>query len=372
MLKLGFLVNPIAGIGGRVGLKGSDGLETIEQAVELGGKPAAPESALEFLQALVSFNGKIYTCGGAMGEDHLEKAGMTNYDIVYKSDNPSTAKDTEDGVAELAKAGVDIIAFCGGDGTARDVYSALNDALPVIGIPAGVKMYSSVFAISPKAAAMAIQTFAGNTESLADAEIMDADEELLRSGELAISLFGIVKTPFDQANIQRAKSPSSPDEAEFAEAIAKSLAEEIEGNPDMVYILGPGTVKTALMKELGLGSETSFLGIDAIHNKKSIGLDLNENKLLDILDKNPKASIVITPIGAQGFVFGRGNQQISEKIIKMVGPDNIIIVATPHKLAITPRLLIHTGDKDLDEKLSGFKKILNGYRNWEMRKVESA
>ncbi|MCK4757743.1 MAG: NAD(+)/NADH kinase, partial [Thermoplasmata archaeon] len=220
-----------------------------------------------------------------------------------------------------------------------------------------------------KAAAIAIQTFAGNMESLADAEIVDADEELLRNGELAMSLFGIVKTPFDQANIQSAKSPSSPDEREFAEAIAKSLAEEIKSKPDMVYILGPGTVKTALMKELGL--ETSFLGIDAVQKRGLIGLDLNENKLLDILNKYPKASIVITPIGAQGFVLGRGNQQISEKIIKKAGPDNIIIVATPQKLAATPRLLIHTGDKDLDERLSGFRKILNGYRNWEMRKVES-
>ena len=200
---------------------------------------------------------------------------------------------------------------------------------------------------------------------------MDADEEAIRSGnsELAIELFGACRTPFDPSNIQRAKAPSSPDEKEFVEAIAETVLEEIEAEPNAVYIFGPGSVKTAIMEHLGI--DASFLGVDVLKDGGLLGSDLNERKLLALLDDHENAKVVITPIGAQGFVLGRGNQQISADVITAVGIDNIIFVATPQKLARTPKLFAHTGDINVDKNIDGYQKILVGYRTWEMRKVES-
>ena len=269
---------------------------------------------------------------------------------------------------------VGLIAFCGGDGTARDVHLALDRKTPILGIPAGVKVYSSVFALGPTAAASTICAFAGGGRELAEAEIMDLDEEAVRAGEseVRVKLHGMASIPFDPSSMQRAKSPSNPDEKGFSKAIAKTLVEEMEDDPGSLYILGPGSVKRAILHELGL--EGSFLGVDAVKKGEIMGLDLNEKgilELLDLLNEGDTTRIIITPIGAQGFVLGRGNHQISPDVLARVGPDNIQIVATPQKLTQTPRLFIQTGEPTLDMELAGFRKVLMGYRTWEMRKIEA-
>ncbi len=380
MLKLGFLINPIAGIGGRVGLKGSDGPDTPRKALDMGARPMAGQKAMDFLSALKCLDDiEIYTCGGSMGQDVLEEASVAYHAIVHDVADKTGIEDTLAAVRGFEGAGVDLIAFCGGDGTARDVHHAMDAEMPIIGIPSGVKMYSSVFALSPEAAASTVCTFTQASDMLAEAEIMDLDEEAVRKGKpgVRVKLHGLAMIPFDKTSIQRAKVPSEPEEKEFAEAIASCLVEEMGKDDDqdvqgVLYILGPGSVKKAIMRELGL--EGSFLGVDVIVNKKIADLDLNEGQLIQLLDdKMPgDARLIITPIGAQGFVLGRGNQQIGPGVIRKVGIDNIQIVATPQKLAHTPRLFVQTGDKELDMEIAGYRKILVGYRMWEMKKVKAA
>jgi len=380
VLKLGFLVNPIAGIGGRVGLKGSDGADTYKKALELGGRPLSEVRAMEFLSAL-NCRGDVefYTCGGSMGQDLLEKAGIGHYELVSQPDGvtttgETTAQDTQTAIRQMKNRKVGLIAFCGGDGTARDVHLALDGKTPILGIPAGVKMYSSVFALSSQTAASAVCAFARGGQELAEAEIMDLNEEAVRAGEqgVMVKLHGMASVPFDPSSMQRAKSPSNPDEKEFSQAIANTLAEEMGNDGKTLFILGPGSVKKAILHELGL--EGSFLGVDGVRDSRMVGLDLNEKgilELLDLLDEGDITQIIITPIGAQGFVLGRGNHQISPEVLKRVGTDNISIVASPQKLASTPRLFVQTGDPSLDNEISGFRKVLMGYRTWEMRKIEA-
>lgn len=392
VLKLGFLVNPIAGIGGRVGLKGSDGPDTYKKALELGGEPLAETRAMQFLSALSCKEElEIYTCGGSMGQNLLDKIGIGNYELVSQHDGMATvggmtakdggtttggttAQDTRAAVKEMVKQGVGLIAFCGGDGTARDVHLVLDDKTPILGIPAGVKVYSSVFALGPQTAAIAVCAFSGGGQELAEAEIMDLDEEAVRAGEqgVRVKLHGMASVPFDPSSMQRAKSPSNPDENEFSQAIAKTLVEEMKNDPGLFYILGPGSVKKAILHELGL--EGSFLGVDAVKKGDIMGLDLNEKgilELLDLLNGGETTRIIITPIGAQGFVLGRGNHQLSPEVLKRVGTEKISIVASPQKLAQTPRLFVQTGDPALDNEIAGFRKVLMGYRTWEMRKIEA-
>ncbi len=374
VLKLGFLVNPIAGIGGKVGLKGSDGPDTLRKAREMGGEPLAEDRAMQFLSALNCLNDlEIYTCGGSMGQDLLEKANIKYAELVIEPGDVTVAEDTLSAVRQMESRGVGLIGFCGGDGTARDMHLALSGNIPILGIPAGVKVYSSVFALGPATAASTVCEFARGGQELAEAEIMDLDEEGVRAGEpgVRVKLHGTASVPFDPTSMQRAKSPSTPEEKEFSQAIAKTLVEDMENDGENLYILGPGSVKKAILHELGL--EGSFLGVDAVRDCRMVGLDLNEKgilELLDLLDEDSEARIVVTPIGAQGFVLGRGNHQISPEVLTRVGSDNISIVASPQKLARTPRLFVQTGNPALDNEIAGFRKILMGYRTWEMRKIE--
>ena len=359
-MKLGFLVNPIAGMGGKVGLKGTDDVH--EKAVALGAEPVAPGAATDFLKSMTCLDDvEILTCGGAMGSDFF----TASVEIVHQFADEPTAEDTKLAVEKFVAGNVDLIVFCGGDGTARDVAGA-SGSVPVLGVPGGVKMYSSVFAIGPKNAARVVCEFFNGSIGLANTEIVDVDEVEFRKGNLDFKLFGTAQTPFDDRYIQRSKSPSSASDMEFASAIADHLVEEMM--PYVLYIICPGLIKSEIMKMLDVADTP--LGIDAVLDGKLAGVDLNEIGLLELLALHKNARIVVTPIGAQGFVFGRGNQQVSDKVIAAVGDENVIVVATPQKLAATPRLFVQTGNNDIDKALAGYRKILNGYRNFEMRQVE--
>ncbi|RLG84298.1 MAG: ATP-NAD kinase [Thermoprotei archaeon] len=369
ILKLGFIVNPIAGMGGKVGLKGTDG-EAYLLALKKGAKPVSPKRALEFLNALELTDVRIFSAPGVMGADIVAKS--KHHDKLAKivgtiKGDRTTAEDTKRIAKELAKIGVDILVFVGGDGTARDIMDAIDMKLPVLGVPSGVKVYSSVFAVNPIAAARVVEAFARGEAILVEEEVLDIDEEAFRRDELKIKFYGYLKVPVVSGLIQASKEPSPGilDEEENKRAIAKTVIEDME--PDTLYILGPGSTVKAIADLLGV--EKTLLGVDAVYNGKLVGKDLDEKGILELLNKYPKAKIIVTPIGGQGFIFGRGNQQISPEVIKRVGKQNIIVIATKRKLSKLKVLRVDTGDAKVDEMLKGYIKVVVDYNEYVMMKV---
>ncbi len=355
-MKIGFIINPIAGMGGSVGLKGTDGL--VEEAQKLGANPVATERAKKCMENL-NANSIILTCSGAMGEDALTES--QSYEVVYSFAGNSTSEDTKTACKLFMGQGVELILFCGGDGTARDVYSVVGKEIPMLGIPAGVKMHSAVFAISPKSAAELVELFACGKTELRDAEIMDTDEAAYRRNELRMTAFGYARTPYEPVLVQQGKSLfQTVSEEKVKQEIAKFACEFI--NPEELYILGAGTTIYKIAELMGLGENKTLLGVDAVKNGRLVAKDMNERDLLHLLEQEKKARILVSPIGAQGFVFGRGNQQLSAEVIEKVGTENVIVLATPHKLMATPVLMIDTGNEELDEKLSGYISVVCGYR----------
>lgn len=369
-------------MGGSVGLKGTDGKEVLDKARELGSKPISPIRALKTLEVVLRDRTKhelrFITCAAPMGADVLQKAGFkegADFDVVYKPKDPTTSEDTKAACRKFLEKDVTFIVFAGGDGTARDVFSTVEKKLPVLGIPSGVKMHSSVFALNPQAASEVILAFTDGTISSKDAEIMDIDEDAYRKGTLDVHLFGYAVTPYNDRLIQTAKAVyRTGDEEAYKQAIARFFAEMLEKEAG-IYFLGAGSTIQAIAEHLSI--EHTVLGVDALQVKKDgnmelLGKDLNERDMLDLISKNKKVRfrIVISPIGAQGFIFGRGNQQFSPEVIKKVGVDNVLIISTPHKLENTPVLYVDTGDDKLDDLLVGFRRVIIGYHSMAMRKVE--
>lgn len=365
MRTLAFLINPIAGMGGSVGLKGTDGV--LEEAVRRGAVPIAPERARKALSVLKESQDKfkIITPSGEMGESVLSDLEFSNFEVVHEIPEKTTANDTKRACKKFFKA--DLIAFCGGDGTARDIYSVVERIVPIIGIPSGVKMHSAVFGIEPKSSGVVIRNFLLDDIPLRDAEVMDIDEEKCREGRLDVKLFGYALTPYEPTLVQGRKFVyDAIDENDSKEEIARYLEELIED--DVLYILGAGTTLEHFGKSIGI--EKTLLGIDLMLNKEMIAKDVSEKDILSALEKYAKARIIVSPIGMQGFIFGRGNQQLSSKVIRKVGVKNIIIVATPYKLAHTPVLRVDTDDEELDKKLKGYRRVISGYHRMTVKRVE--
>ncbi|MFQ6012967.1 MAG: ATP-NAD kinase family protein [Thermoplasmata archaeon] len=376
MKRVGFLVNPIAGMGGRVGLKGTDGV--VEEAVALGAEPVAPARAKEALASFAntaSFRGVEWlTCGPPMGEEELrELFGETlRYEVLYRPARETAAKDTRKAARAFLQAGLDILLFCGGDGTSRDLLDAVNQEVPVLGIPAGVKMHSAVFAVNPVSAGQILDRFLAEELPVGQGEVLDLDEERYRQGEWAIRLYGLARTPQEPNLVQTGKLlvTAVADDA-ILEEIADYLGELMEEEPGMAFLFGPGGTTHAVSRLLGL--ETTLLGIDAVVAGRVVGRDLNEEGLLDILQAHPDAMLVLSPIGAQGFVLGRGNLQLSPRVLARVGLPNLLIVATPAKLRKTPRLRADTGDPNLDAAFvdRGHWPVVIGYRTKKMHPVRA-
>ena len=365
--KIGFLINPIAGMGGSVGLKGTDGLA--EAARARGAKPLAHERARACLRlmAVEEHNLFFFTASGEMGERALQDCGLS-YAVVYNASEESTADDTRSACRAFHKRGIDLLLFCGGDGTARDVAS-VADQVPLLGIPAGVKMHSGVFAISPEAAAeLALGYLKGDLRTRAT-EIVDVDEELYRAGELQTKLYAQALTPYKPVLVQeRKRIYSSENEDEFKDQIALFATEFMRDGS--AYILGAGTT-TSRINEL-LGIEKTLLGVDVVQDGRLIIKDASERDLLDLVSREKKVKVILSPIGAQGFILGRGSQQISAKVLQNAGIENLIIVSTPHKLAQLQNLLVDTGDRELDRILSGRRQVVTGYRTAQLKDVKAA
>lgn len=364
MHRIGFLINPYAGMGGAVGLKGTDGL--VDEATKRGAVPRAQERAGEALNALKGTDLHFFTCSQAMGEDAMQKAGIPRVTVEYHTPEKTTAEDTKNACRKFLDAGVEMIVFCGGDGTARDVFDVVGARVPVLGIPAGVKMYSGVFAISPQAAAEILQQ-SGNIP-LRDTEIVDVDEGAYRDGALRTTLYGYARTPYLVELVAGTKQVfEQPDEERAKAEIAQFIAEVIDGTPDKLTILGPGTTSETIAEALGI--KKTLLGFDAIRGRVLIAADVNEKEILALLSREPEARLLISIIGAQGFVLGRGTQQISPSVIRKIGVANVIVVATPHKLSRTPVLYVDTGDSILDAAFGDHIKVISGYRIAQRKRI---
>jgi len=366
--KIGFIVNPIAGMGGIVGLKGTDGEEILKKAIELGAQPVAPRRAKEVLKNLLRLKKqlKLITYPHEMGENEAISVSFSPLVIGNITPGQTTAEDTKRAAKDMKKLRVELIVFCGGDGTACDIYEAIGDSIPVIGVPTGVKMHSAVFAVNPKAAAEVVIKFLTEGLPLRQAEVMDIDEEAFRAGILSAKLKGYLLVPYEPELIQGVKtsSPLTDEEEENKVAIARYIVENMD--PDTFYILGPGTTTKAIADLLGV--EKTLLGVDVIKNGKTIAKDIGEKEILKIIDEH-KSKIIITPIGNQGFIFGRGNQQISPRVIRKVGIKNIIVIATKYKLSTIKYLRVDTGDEHLDKELKGYIRVVTDYNEEKIVKV---
>jgi predicted polyphosphate/ATP-dependent NAD kinase len=361
-LKLGLIVNPIAGMGGSVGLKGTDGRKVIRQARILGAVPRAPARATAALEELVRVGAEfeLLTCAGAMGEASALACHLTPTVVYRPASIETTAEDTRRAAREMRTLAVDVILFAGGDGTARDVHEAVGDDVPALGIPAGVKIHSAVFAVSPRAAGDLLAGFLrGRIRAMREAEVMDVDEAAYRRGQLATRLFGYLRVPYDPQLVQAAKVRSRSDDT-AAEELARSVVAKMDR--ETMYVVGPGTTTRRIMTLIGL--ESTLLGVDVILDGQVLALDVAERDLLRLVRDHPRAKIIVTPIGGQGFLFGRGNQQISGRVVRALGIQNVIVVATPAKLASLGGrpFLVDTDDEELNRTLAGFIAVTTGDR----------
>ncbi len=301
--RLGLIVNPVAGLGGRVGLKGSDGAEVQKRALELGAVPRSSERAGLALERLEPVEGlEIVTYPGAMGADAACAFDPTVIGSIQAG--ATTPQDSQRAAQEMQRLGVRLLLFAGGDGTARDIYNAVGDNVPALGIPAGVKIHSAVFATSPRSAGeLAASFLRGRTSSLREGEVMDIDEHAVRQGIVSAKLYGYLQVPFQRRLLQGLKAASSPSERAAAGAIACAIADRMEA--DCLYIIGPGTTTRAITSELGL--EKTLIGVDVVHNRELVARDVNEAQLLELV-RGRKAKLSVSPIGGQGYVFGRADQ----------------------------------------------------------------
>jgi predicted polyphosphate/ATP-dependent NAD kinase len=362
-MRVGFIVNPVAGMGGKVGLKGTDGV--LIEAISKGAEPVAPQRATEFLRELKHRidNVELLCSPAKMGAEEAKAAGFFAQILPMAIGQETSAKDTEKAVKLLKAKKVDLLVFVGGDGTARNILDALKESgvVPVLGVPAGVKMYSGIFAINPHDAAEAVAAFAEHRAEVADFEVMDADETAIRNDVFDVKLYGYLKGISVPALIQGSKevSPETRTETESQTAIAEYVVEELP--KEATLILGPGTTVERIAEALGF--KKTVLGVD-IYREGEMMVDVNEKTLLETVKDWCKTWIILSPIGHQGILLGRGNQQISPQVVKRVGKKHILIVATLRKLGTieAKALRIDTGDPEVDTMLRGESLVVTGYR----------
>jgi len=365
--KLGLIINPIAGIGGSVGLKGSDGENTAELAASLGAEQKANERASIALSMLSEeFDSvDIFTVAGDMGETLCQQLGFAHSVVYTPSSKVTTFEDTERAAKAMAELNLDLILFAGGDGTARNICAAVEasgveEHTTVLGIPAGCKIHSGVYAITPKAAGRVLQMLvSGELVTVSDADVMDIDEDKFRQGIVKARRYGELSVPSELRFIQNVKMGGKESDELVLADIAAHVIELME--PEQTYIMGSGSTVAYVMEELGL--DNTLLGVDVIQDQSLLKQDVIASELLSMIDENTK--LVITLIGGQGHIFGRGNQQLSADVLKKIGKDNILVIATKTKLkALNGRpLIVDTGDLALDKSLSGHIKVITGYHD---------
>ena len=373
--KLGLIINPIAGIGGSVALKGSDGMAM--HALSLGAKPKANARTALALDVLLPYKDDIviYTANDQMGEQCARELGFA-VEVVYQAKTAATEnEDSKLSAKALISKGVDIILFAGGDGTARDIASVIageeqGQQVPVLGIPAGCKIHSGVYAITPKAAGRIIELMVTKElVTLTTGDVMDIDESLFRQGVVKAKRYSEMQIPSELRYVQAVKSGGKESDELVLQDIAASIIDEMAEHEEQQFIIGSGSTTAFLMEELAL--DNTLLGVDIVKEQSLIASDVTETELYQaIIEHQGISKLVITLIGGQGHVFGRGNQQLSPRIIRAVlaqqgGKDNLTIIATKAKLAALHNkpLISDTGDHELDMELSGFISVTTGYKD---------
>lgn len=359
--RLGLLVNPLAGLGGSVALKGSDGVA--EEALARGAVPQASLRAQATLESLLPWKDRlcILTASGAMGADLARELGFVA-EVVHQAQAPTSAQDTEATARALLVAGVDLILFAGGDGTARDICRVVGLQVPVLGVPAGVKMHSGVFAVTPRAAAEVLQLLLKGELVLVDvADVRDIDEVALRAGRVQARHFGEMRVPSEGRYLQQVKCNGREVEALVLQEIAADVLERMEEQGG-TWIIGPGTTPAAVMDALGLPN--TLLGMDVVRDGRRLAADADAATLERIAAEGD-CHLVITATGGQGMLLGRGNQQLTPAVLRAIGRERIMIVATHEKLqALNGRpLLMDVADPALEQLLQGLVEVVTGYRS---------
>ncbi|MGM9619009.1 MAG: ATP-NAD kinase family protein [Oscillospiraceae bacterium] len=370
MKKIGLIINPVAGVGGPAALKGSDGPEVQRLAKELGIRSATQERTKVVLKslALVKEQVQLYAAPAEMGETAAREMGFTPTVVGAIESGATTAEDTVRIAKEMLALGLDLLLFAGGDGTARNVAEAVGTDLTVLGIPGGVKIHSAVYAKNPLAAAELALRFVEEQElETTAAEVMDIDEEKFRAGSVAARLYGYMNVLKARAFMQCCKS-GGKSSAEALDDIATDVVEYMEDHPERLYVIGSGTTTRAVMEMLRLPD--TLLGVDVVENGQVVASDVNEQQLYELV-KGREATIVLTVIGGQGHILGRGNQQLSPRVLREVGLANLMIIADPEKLACLPgkALVVDSGDSELDRALCGWRAVVTGLGQTTMMKI---
>ncbi|MCU1716895.1 ATP-NAD kinase family protein [Pseudomonas sp. 5P_3.1_Bac2] len=360
LFRIGLIINPLAGLGGPAGFKGSDGMAA--QAQALGIEAKAGQRTQIALEQLLPLKDRLqFVClPAAMGADLLAQMGFNHQVLGHLSAAPSTAEDTRTAVQLLQQQGVALILFAGGDGTARDICAAVRAGQPVLGIPAGVKIQSGVYAVSPKAAGeLCVRLVEGGLVRLGNAEVRDIDESALREGRVTARWYGELTVPQEGGFVQQVKQGG----VESEELVLAELADWLQESwqDDVRYVFGPGSTLHGLAHNLGL--DTTLLGVDVIENGQVLARDVNEAQLFELVEGRP-AMLLVTAIGGQGHIIGRGNQQISPRVLRAVGLEQLRVVATKRKLATLEgrALLVDSGDVQLDADFPDALRVWAGYR----------
>jgi predicted polyphosphate/ATP-dependent NAD kinase len=367
VFRLGLIINPLAGLGGTVGLKGSDGVA--EQALAMGAVPQAGHRTEQALAQLLAYKQQliIKTAAGDMGQILAETMGFQTESCYQPKQQPTTAEDTEAAVQALVASGIDLLLFAGGDGTARNICQVLPEQVSALGIPAGCKIHSGVYAISPTAAGKLVASLvSGDLVSIKQADVMDIDEQAFRAGVVKARRFGELHIPAALQYVQSVKMGGRESEELVLDDLAAWVASQMEDG--IRYVMGSGSTVAAVMSELGL--DNTLLGVDVIENGELIAKDVTAGQLLELVQGYP-SRLIITLIGGQGHVFGRGNQQLSPAVIRAIGREHIWLIATKTKLQqLNGRpLLADSGDPALDHELQGLLPVLTGYNDYVMYRL---
>ncbi|BBG23834.1 ATP-NAD kinase family protein [Sulfuracidifex tepidarius] len=353
-LKVGFLVNPYAGSGSRTGEKGSDSKRTMN--------PEVPERISRFFRHAPR-SPLYFTPRLNMGENYIKGLGF-NFNLLDVGREETSAEDTRKAVRMMVELGVSIITFAGGDGTARDICSELSEIgvdLPILGIPTGVKMHSGVFAQTPEASGRLLSLFVEGRAKEDITDVLDVDEEAYKEGIYKVkSYFKALTIRADTLSVP----PKSEVPIEDVEGIAEFVTENIR--EDAYYVFGTGLTVKKIEKRLGY-NDVNYLGVDLFLGKELLKKNVSYFDLLSMVNDR-RVFIIVTPIGGQGFIFGRGNQEIGPEIVRRAGKEGIIIVSSRAKLDNIPCLRVDSGDPQVDELFTSFR-VLIGYNEFFSMKV---